>query len=215
LVEIDKAPDVGPLREYEQTILKTELKVDLAAYLATTSPEQVPSRTLADLIAFNKAHADRELALFGQELFEQSEATKGLDDPDYLKAKAEAHRLAGPDGIDAMLAANNVTALVAPTLGPSWLIDPVLGDRFVGGGAGAPPAIAGYPHLTAPMGLVDGLPVGLSFIGPAWSEARLLAYGYAYEQASHARQAPKYSEHAGPSDEREGAAWVAAGEILR
>jgi amidase len=215
LVEIDKAPDVGSLREYEQTILKTELKADLAAYLATTSPEQVPSRTLADLIAFNKAHADRELSLFGQELFEQSEATKGLDDPDYLKAKAEAHRLAGPDGIDAMLAANNVTALVAPTLGPSWLIDPVLGDRFVGGGAGAPPAIAGYPHLTAPMGLVDGLPVGLSFIGPAWSEARLLAYGYAYEQASHARQAPKYSERAGPSDDGEGAAWVAAGEILR
>jgi amidase len=216
LVDIQKFPAEAPsLREYEQTILKTELKADLGAYLATTSPEQVPSRTLADLIAFNKAHADRELLLFGQELFEESEATKGLDDPDYLKAKAEAHRIAGPDGIDAMLAANNVTALVAPTLGPSWLIDPVLGDRVVGGGAGAPPAISGYPHLTVPMGLVDGLPVGLSIIGPAWSEARLLAYGYAYEQASHARQAPKYRDHAGPADDAQSAGWAAAGEVLR
>ncbi|MBV8683026.1 MAG: amidase [Caulobacteraceae bacterium] len=215
LVEIEKAPDVGPLREYEQTILKTELKVDLAAYLATTSPEEVPTRTLADLIAFNRGHADRELLLFGQELFEESEATKGLDDPGYLRARSEAHRMAGPDGIDAMLAANNVSALVGPTLGPSWLIDPVLGDRSVGGGAGAPPAIAGYPHLTVPMGLVDGLPVGLSIIGPSWSEARLLAYGYAYEQASHARQAPSYREHAAPADAKESAGWVAAGEVLR
>lgn len=214
LVEIDKAPEIGPLREYEQTILKTELKADLGAYLATTSPQQVPSRSLADLIAFNKAHADRELLLFGQELFEQSEATKGLDDPAYVKARAEAHRLAGPDGIDAMLAANNVSALVAPTLGPSWLIDPVLGDRFVGGGAGAPPAIAGYPHITVPMGLVDGLPVGLSIIGPAWSEARLIAYGYAYEQASHERRAPQYKAHAEPPG-NEAAAWVAAGEVVR
>ena len=214
LVEIDKAPPgVAPLREYEQTILKTELKVDLGAYLATTSPEQVPSRTLADLIAFNKTHASRELLLFGQDLFEASQTTKGLDDPDYLKAKAEARRIAGPDGIDAMLSANNVTALVAPTLGPSWLIDPVLGDRFVGGGAGAPPAIAGYPHLTVPMGLVDGLPVGLSIIGPAWSEARLLAYGYAYEQASHERRAPQYKAHAEPP-ENEAAGWVAAGEVV-
>ena len=92
-----------------------------------------------------------------------------------------------------MLKAANVTALVAPTLGPAWLIDPVLKDRFVGGGAGGPAAQAGYPHLTVPMGLVDGLPVGLSFVGPAWSEARLLAYGFAYEQASHARRPPTYA----------------------
>ncbi len=215
LVEIPKFANDAPLRQYEQTILKTELKVDLGAYLASTSPSQVASRTLADLIAFNKAHADREMVLFGQELFEASEATGGYDDPDYVKAKAEAHRAAGPDGIDAMLAANEVTALVAPTLGPSWLIDPVLGDRIAGGGAGSAPAIAGYPHLTVPMGLVDGLPVGLSFIGPAWSEARLLAYGYAYEQASHAREAPKYLAHAAPTDPGRLAAWIASGETVR
>jgi amidase len=212
LVEIAKFANDAPLRDYEQTILKTELKADLGAYLATTSPSQVPSRSLADLIAFDTAHADREMVLFGQELFEASEATKGLEDPDYRKAKAEAHRLAGPEGIDALLAANKVTALVAPTLGPSWLIDPVLGDRFVGGGAGGPPAIAGYPHLTVPMGLVDGLPVGLSFIGPAWSEARLLGYGYAYEQRAKARVAPSLKAHAEPADP---APWIAAGEILR
>ncbi len=192
LVEIDRFPNDVDIGAREGVILKTELKADLGAYLATTSPVRVPSRTLADLIAFNRAHPP-ETALFGQELFEQSQATKGLDDPAYLKARAEAHQAAGPDGIDAMLKAANVTALVAPTLGPAWLIDPVLKDRFVGGGAGGPAAQAGYPHLTVPMGLVDGLPVGLSFVGPAWSEARLLGYGFAYEQASHARRPPTYA----------------------
>jgi amidase len=89
-----------------------------------------------------------------------------------------------------MLADNKVTALVAPTLGPAWLIDPVLKDNFVGGGAGGLAAVAGYPHLTVPMGQVDGLPVGLSIVGTAWDDARVLAYGYAFEQASHARRAP-------------------------
>jgi amidase len=191
LVEIAAPPpashDVGRL---EKIVLGTELKADLNAYLATTSPARVPSRTLTDLIAFNKAHAAAEMPLFGQDLFEAAEQTKGLDDPVYVAAKADAHRLAGSEGIDAVLKANDVSVLVAPTLGPAWLIDPVLKDRFVGGGVGGPPAVAGYPHLTVPMGQVDGLPVGLSFVGPAWSEASLLAYGYAFEQATHARIAP-------------------------
>jgi amidase len=191
LVEIAAPPpdshDVGRL---EKIVLGTELKADLNAYLATTAPDRVPSRMLADLIAFNKAHAEAEMPLFGQDVFEAAEQTQGLDDPAYLAAKADAHRLAGPEGIDAVLKANDVSVLVAPTLGPAWLIDPVLKDRFVGGGVGGAPAVAGYPHLTVPMGQVDGLPVGLSFVGPAWSEASLLAYGYAFEQATHARIAP-------------------------
>jgi len=189
-------------------VLMTELKADLNTYLATTAPGRVPSRTLADLIAFNRAHADVEMPVFGQESFEAAEATHGLDDPVYLKAKADAHRLAGPEGIDAMLAANQVIALVAPTTGPSWLIDPVWRDRGGGGGAGYLAAIAGYPHLTVPMGQVDGLPVGLSFIGPAWTEARLLRLGSAFEQQARARKPPLYRASAQPDDP---AAWIASG----
>ena len=194
LVEIDKPPRPrdGEIGRLEHLVLMTELKADLASYLASTNPRQVPSRTLADLIAFNAAHSANEMPLFGQELFEEAEKSKGLDDPAYLKAEADAHRLAGPEGIDKLLADNRVAVLVAPTLGPAWPIDPVLGDRFVGGGAGSPAAIAGYPHLTVPMGLAKGLPVGLSFIGAAWSEAALLRYGYAYEHAAAARRPPRY-----------------------
>ncbi len=190
LVEITEFPrraEIGPL---ESLILHTELKADLATYLATTDPSRVASRTLADVIVFNTGHAADEMALFGQDTFEKADQTAGLADPVYLQAKALAHRLAGPDGIDALLIANHVTALVAPTLGPPGFIDPVLKDRYVGGGAGSLAAVAGYPHLTVPMGQVDGLPVGLSFLGPAWSESTLLGYGYAYEQATHARKPP-------------------------
>ncbi len=192
LVEIDKFPGEAKIGSLEHLVLMTELKADLNAYLASTDPAKVPSRTLADLIAFNKLHAPQEMPLFGQEQFIEAEQSGGLTDPAYLKAEADAHRLAGPEGIDRMLAENNVSALIAPTIGPSWLIDPILKDHFAGGGAGGPAAVAGYPHLTVPMGLVDGLPVGLSFVGAAWSDARLLAYGYAFEQSTHARQPPRY-----------------------
>ena len=192
LVDIQSFPGRRELGAKEHVVLMTELKADLNAYLAATDPAKVPSRTLADLIAFNSAHASQEMPLFGQELFLEADKTGGLSDPAYLKAAAEAKRGAGLDGIDKLLGENTVSALVAPTLGPAWLIDPVLKDNFAGGGAGSPAAMAGYPHLTVPMGLVDGLPVGLSFIGTAWSDAKLLSYGYAFEQATHARRAPRY-----------------------
>jgi amidase len=167
------------------------LKADMNAYLASTPP-QVRSRTLADLIAFNAAHADEELSLFGQDLFEQAEKTKGLDDPDYKKARETSLRLAGAEGIDKLLRDNNVIALVGPTMPAAWPIDAVHGDQYPGAGAGGLPAVAGYPHLTVPMGLVKGLPVGLSFIGPKWSDGLLLSLGYAYEQASHKRAEPLF-----------------------
>ncbi|HEX8447143.1 MAG TPA: amidase [Sphingomonas sp.] len=179
---------IGPA---ENTVLMTELKADLDAYLATT-PAAVRTRTLADVIAFNTAHAAQELALFGQETFLEAQQTRGLTDPAYIAARALSVRLAGRDGIDALLAANRVSALVAPTMPPAWMIDSVNGDQISGGGAGGLAAVAGYPHLTVPMGAVRGLPVGLSFIGPAWSEARLLGLGFAYEQASHRAIPPSF-----------------------
>jgi amidase len=171
-------------------VLLTEFKVGLNAYLATTPPS-VTTRTLADVIAFNKADP-RELALFGQDLFEKAEATGGLDDPDYKKARDEGIAFAGKNGIDRLLRDNKVDALIGPTVSAAWPIDAVHGDQYPGGGAGYLAAIAGYPHLTVPMGMVKGLPVGLSFIGPKWSEALLLGLGYAFEQARGPLPAPRF-----------------------
>lgn len=189
LVEV-KDFDEGPIGKAEGVVLYTELKVDLNAYLASTDPMKVKTRTLADLIAFNKA-TPKELEWFGQESFEKAQATKGYDDPEYIKAVADGKRLAGPEGIDRILKDTGAIAIVAPTTGPAWTIDPLNGDHY-GGSSTTLPAVAGYPHLTVPMGDVGGLPVGLSFIGPAWSEARLLSLGYAYEQATHRRIEPKF-----------------------
>lgn len=191
LVDIKEFDDRRKIGEAERIVLDTELKADLNAYLATTPPA-VKSRTLADLIAFDNAHAGRELGLFGQETFIKAEDTKGLDDPAYKTARATSQRLAGPEGIDAMLAKDHLDVLVCPTMPPAWKIDAANGDQIGGGGAGGLAAVAGYPHLTVPMGAVMGLPVGISFMGPAWSEARLLGYGYAYEQAAHVHLTPRF-----------------------
>jgi len=191
LIDVKEPANHEKMGQYEQTILITELKQDLNAYLAST-PANVTVRDMAGLIAFNKVHTAQELPWFGQEFFEQAQASKGYDDPEYKKAVSEAKRLAGEDGIDKMLADDHLDALVAPTGGPSWRTDLIAGDHFVGGGAGNYPAVAGYPHLTVPMGQVHGLPVGLSFIGKKWDEAKLIALGYAYEQATHARRPPKF-----------------------
>jgi amidase len=182
--------DRGAIGRNEFTVLLAELKADLNGYLATLPPA-VRVRTLADVIAFNRDHADSELALFGQDTFEQAERTS-LDDA-YRTARATSLRLAGPEGIDRLLSANNVVALVGPTRPAAWLIDSVHGDQSPGGGsAGGLAAVAGYPHLTVPMGRVRGLPVGLSFIGAKWDDARILGLGYAYEQASRKRYEPAF-----------------------
>jgi amidase len=178
LVEIPQF-DLGPVRELQLPILLTEFKADLNAYLATT-PAAVKSRTLADLITFNRAES-REMEWFGQDLFEQAQATAGLGDPVYTQTLQKARALAGPEGIDRLLEQYKVIALLAPTSGPAWSTDLVNGDRSVGS-ASLLAAVAGYPHLTVPMGEVAGLPVGLSFIGPAWSEATMLSLGFAFEQ---------------------------------
>ena len=191
--EIVEIADYHPDKEMGQAegvVLMTEFKADLNAYLASTPPA-VKTRTLKDLIAFNIA-TPRELALFGQESFLEAEATKGLDDPAYVKAKATAKRLAADEGIDALVAKYRLDALIAPSYGPAWRTDVVSGDHD-SGAISSLAAVSGYPHLTVPMGQIRGLPVGLSFVGPAWSEAKLLALGAAFEALTHARKPPTYA----------------------
>ncbi len=183
-----RIPGAGQWDAAELRVLLTEFKAGLERYLATRA---APLRTLAQLIAFNRAHADTELAHFDQALFEQAQATRGLDDPAYLAARAQAKRLAGPDGIDAALRAQRLDALIAPSTGRAWKTDPLHGDDFPGASYGAA-AVAGYPSLTVPMGASDGLPLGLVFLGSAWSEPRLIELGYAYEQRSRARTPPMF-----------------------
>ena len=195
LVEV-KMPELEGLGDAESEVLYTELKDDLAAYLASTSAKV---RTLADVIAFNEANKAAEMPFFGQESFLKAEKTRGIRDPEYLGARAKSARLAGPEGIDAMLKAANAQILVTPTYGTPWLSDPAHGDQFSGPSASELPAVSGYPHLTVPMGLVEGLPAGLSFIGTAYADGLLLKAGYAYEQATHARVAPRYLPSA-PAD---------------
>ncbi|MXO58154.1 amidase [Altererythrobacter salegens] len=180
IVELDyDAP--SEMGSAELTVLLYELRRDLGAYLAG-SPAAIPVRTLADAIAFDAAHLEEEMRWFGQELFVQAETT--TDEEAYKKARADSLRLAGPEGIDKLLADSKVDVLVAPTVGPAWTSDLVNGDHYNGSiGAGSLAAIAGYPHLTVPMGAVEGLPVGISFMGAKWSDAAMLGFGAAYERA--------------------------------
>ncbi|HET9231713.1 MAG TPA: amidase [Vitreimonas sp.] len=190
IVEITERPaSMSGLGGDELTILLAELRSDLNAYLATT-PQAVRTRTLADVIAFN-GQTPAETALFGQDLFEQAQATQGVEDPAYRTAHGRA-AAAARAAIDTMMREHRVDALAAPSLGAAWTTDIVNGDHYIGGGASQLPAVSGYPHITVPMGQVGGLPVGLSLIAEAWSEAKLLAFAYAYEQRAQARTPPRY-----------------------
>ena len=132
--------------------------------------------------AYRARRSLRSLPFFGQDLFERAVTTGGLQDPQYLKALESNRLAAGRDGLDKVLASQQLQAVIAPTMGPAFLIDPINGDALSWDGPGNVPAIAGYPHLTLPMGLVKGLPVGLSVIGPAWSDGTVLALGGAIER---------------------------------
>lgn len=191
VVEIaDSRKGLEELGDAEFEVLMTELKADMAAYLASLPTKDGP-KTLADLIAFNKANP-KELKWFDQALFELAETKGGLDSPAYIAARAKAARLAGPEGIDRLMKEHGVDLLVGVTNGPAWTSDLVNGDHYSGPSVSQLPAVAGYPHLTVPMGAVEGLPIGLSFIGGKWRDADVLAAGYAYEQASRKRVTPTY-----------------------
>jgi amidase len=183
-VELPNAREAGGLSFKAMLI---ELRADLNAYLEQRGGDV---RSLAELIAFNDKHRDSEMPHFGQEFFEQAEK---LGTPEIIaageEARVTARRLAGPEGIDAALKAHDLDALICPTNDPACLIDLKQGDAH-GRVASTPTAVAGYPHLTVPMGFVDGLPVGFSFMGSARSDAHLLALGHAYEQITRARVSP-------------------------
>jgi amidase len=184
LVDVEYTPP-GELWRASLPVLLYELRVELDRYLAGRPGSDGP-RSLADVIAFNKAHAREEMRWFGQELFEQALETTDADA--YAKNLATLRRLTRTEGIDRLLADNKIAFLVAPTQGPAWSTDLVNGDNFNGRiGAGYLAAIAGYPHLTGPMGAIEGLPVGFSIMGGQWQDHDVLKAGAAYENARTAR----------------------------
>ncbi len=188
-------PHLSELGAPESTVLSYDFKHDINAYLATRSNLAV--HTLADLIAFDTRETAREMPWFGQELFTQAQSKGSLTDTAYLQALEKAKRLAGPEGIDAALQANHLDALLAPSWGPAYMTDPVLGDHIVSGdptvgGPSQPAAVAGYPSVTVPAGWAHGLPVGIVLFGAKWSEPTLIAISYGFEQHTHAWRAPTF-----------------------
>ena len=186
--------EIPKAKEYDATeyeVLLYEFKQGLNSYLGSLPANGQP-RSLAELIAWNERNAAAEMPWFGQEIFLQAEARGPLSDKAYVDALAANRRLSRAEGIDAVLAEHRLDALVCPTMGPAYLTDWVNGDHF-SGSATTPSAVSGYPHLTVPAGAVQGLPWGLSFLGPAWSEAKLLRYGAAFESARAARRPPRFA----------------------
>ena len=183
LVDIEFDPNPQMYRD-SFTVLKFELREEMGKYLRSIPAleGQDTPRSLADLITFNNANADTEMRWFGQEIFVDAQATTDRDA--YEKARENAVRIAGKETLDMLFAQHDVRFLVAPTRGPSWTSDLVNGDNFNGSiGFGSPAAIAGYPHLTVPMGAVERLPVGISFFGAKWADHDVLKLGAAYERA--------------------------------
>lgn len=192
ITELDLPEGYGP---GETKVLEVEFKHTLNEYLANAAPA-VKHRTLKDVIAFNEENAAAELRIFDQSIFISSEAQPPITDEEYKKALATILKASREDGIDKFLSDNSVDILVAPTASPSFPIDAVHGDQFPGGvGAGFIAAIAGYPHLTVPMGTVRGLPVGVSFMSTAGDDAAVLSAGYDYEQATKLITEPKFHKN--------------------
>ncbi|MDN4052105.1 amidase [Massilia sp. YIM B02763] len=190
LVDVE-VPNVDKYNDSELEVLLAEFRPDLEAYLAAYAPH-ASIKTMADLIAFNDRNAARELQFFGQEHLVAAQAKRGLNDKAYRAALANNHRYARDEGIDTVMAERQLDALVAPTGGLAWLTDFINGDHY-GGSFSSPAAVAGYPHVTVPAGQAHGLPVGISFVGTAWSDAALIGMAYAYEQASKRRKAPAFA----------------------
>lgn len=193
IVDPVEIPHLGEYDKAEFEVMLYEFKTGINAYLAGLGPRS-PMKSLKDLIAFNERNRAREMQYFGQESFEMAEAKGPLSSKEYQQALADCARLARREGLDAAFAGNKVDILVAATDGPAWVTDLINGDHYTGGFS-TPAAVCGYPHITVPMGFISELPVGISFVGPAWSEMLLIQAAYAYEQGSHMRRAPKFLPH--------------------
>lgn len=190
LVDVELPKPATELDDAELVVLLHELRADLGTYLAARGRPDV--RALEDVVRFNAAHAREELGVFGQDFFEKALGLGGLDSPAYTHALALCRRGARDEGIDALLASQKLDALTAPTGGPAWLTDFVNGDSFTGAGYQVA-AVAGYPSVTVPCGAVRGLPLGICFMGAAWSEPLLLGIAFAYEQETRHRTPPTYA----------------------
>ena len=189
IVDPADIPHAGEFDDAEFEVLLYEFKADLNAYLAEWAPG-APVRTLADVIAFNEQHRDREMPYFGQDTMEKAEKKGPLTEKAYLKALKTCRALSRAKGLDAVMTTHRLDAIVAPTGGPPWTIDLVNGDHFLGASS-TPAAVSGYPSVTVPAGYVFGLPVGMSFIGRAWSEGTLIRLAYAFEQGTKLRRPPR------------------------
>jgi amidase len=190
IVDPADIPNVGNYDASELDVLLYEFKTDLNAYLSALGPG-VRVHSLADVIAFNDANRDREMPFFGQELMRQAENKGPLTEKAYKEALAKDLRLSRKAGIDAVMDRLHLDAVVAPSGNPPWTTDLINGDHFTGSST-TPAAVAGYPSITVPAGFAFGQPVGLSFIGRAWSEALLVKFAYAYEQATRHRRPPTF-----------------------
>ncbi|PYX75432.1 MAG: amidase [Acidobacteria bacterium] len=190
LVDPADIETLGKFDDSELLVFMYELKADLNAYLARLE-SSAPVRTLKGIIEFNDHNRLKEMPYFGQDLFVKAEAKGPLTEKAYLDALAKNHQLARTEGIDAIMDKHHLDALVAPTGGPAWLTDLVNGDHSAGGSSNAA-AVAGYPNINVTAGSIFGLPVGISFCGRAWSEPTLVKLAYSFEQATKARQAPRF-----------------------
>src|SRR5437588_1284820 len=190
LIDPADIPTAGKFDDSELEVLLYEFKADLNSYLASLGP-RAPVKSLKEIIDFNEQYRDREMPYFGQDLFTKAQAKGPLTEKAYRDALAKNHRMSRKEGIDLVMDKNKLDAIIAPTGGPAWTTDWINGDHFTGGYSTAS-AVAGYPHITVPAGYVRGLPVGISFFGRAWSEATLIKFAYAFEQATKARRAPQF-----------------------
>ena len=190
IVDPAEIPTSGQFDDSELEVLLYEFKADLNSYLAGLGPK-APVHSLKQIIEFNEKHREREMPYFGQELFVRAEAKGPLTSKAYLSALQKNRRLSRTQGIDFVLRRHKLDALIAPTGGPAWPTDWLNGDHFTGGYSTAS-AVAGYPHITVPAGYVFGLPFGISFFGAAYSEPKLIALAYAFEQATKVRRRPEF-----------------------